>query len=88
MLRIDAVFKKTGLERAEKLVKDLEWFKEQGYEIPEPMTPGITYSEYLKVLAEKDPEAFICHFYNIYFAHSAGGQMIGTKVKKKKNFLH
>ncbi|EOA34027.1 hypothetical protein CARUB_v10021525mg [Capsella rubella] len=74
-----AVFKKTGLERAEKLGKDLEWFKEQGYEIPEPIAPGRTYSEYLKILAERDPEAFICHFYNIYFAHSAGGQMIGTK---------
>ncbi|XP_010415628.1 PREDICTED: heme oxygenase 3, chloroplastic-like [Camelina sativa] len=77
------VFKNTGLERAEKLGKDLEWFKEQGYEIPEAMAPGRTYSEYLKVLAERDPEAFICHFYNIYFAHSAGGQMIGTKVSKK-----
>lgn len=24
--------------------------------------------------------AFLCHFYNTYFAHSAGGKMIGTKL--------
>lgn len=76
----DAEFRKTGLERSEKLAKDLEWFKEQGYTIPEPSSPGISYAQYLEELSEKDPQAFICHFYNIYFAHSAGGRMIGKKV--------
>lgn len=76
----DAEFRNTGLERSEALAKDLEWFKEQGYAIPEPSAPGVTYSEYLKELSEKDPQAFICHFYNVYFAHSAGGRMIGRKV--------
>ena len=57
---------------SESLAKDLEWFKEQGYAIPEPSAPGVNYSEYLKELSEKDPQAFICHFYNIYFAHSTG----------------
>ncbi|KFK30513.1 hypothetical protein AALP_AA7G272100 [Arabis alpina] len=78
-----AEFNNTGLERADKLAMDLEWFKEQGYEIPEPTAPGLTYSQYLKDLADKDPQAFICHFYNIYFAHSAGGRMIGRKVAEK-----
>ncbi|KAJ4708267.1 Heme oxygenase 1 [Melia azedarach] len=78
-----AEFRHTGLERSEKLAKDLEWFKEQGYAIPPPSSPGITYSEYLMDLSEKDPQAFICHFYNIYFAHSAGGRMIGKKVAEK-----
>ncbi|KAL0795718.1 hypothetical protein Bca101_067095 [Brassica carinata] len=78
-----AEFKNTGLERSEKLATDLEWFKEQGYEIPEPTALGKTYCQYLKDLAEKDPQAFICHFYNIYFAHSAGGRMIGRKVAEK-----
>ncbi|CAL9234336.1 unnamed protein product [Arabidopsis halleri] len=78
-----AEFKNTGLERAEKLATDLEWFKEQGYGIPEPTAPGKTYSQYLRELAEKDPQAFICHFYNIYFAHSAGGRMIGRKVAER-----
>ncbi|KAG4141083.1 hypothetical protein ERO13_D06G054525v2 [Gossypium hirsutum] len=78
-----AEFRDTGLERSEKLAKDLQWFKEQGYTIPEPSSPGVTYAEYLKELSEKDPQAFICHFYNIYFAHSAGGRMIGKKVAEK-----
>ncbi|CAI0542923.1 unnamed protein product [Linum tenue] len=80
---IYAEFKNTGLERSASLAKDLEWFKEQGYTIPEPSSPGVTYSEYLKELADNDPQAFICHFYNIYFAHSAGGRMIGRKVAEK-----
>ncbi|XP_022755129.1 heme oxygenase 1, chloroplastic-like isoform X2 [Durio zibethinus] len=78
-----AEFRNTGLERSEKLAKDLWWFKEQGYAIPEPSSPGVTYAKYLKELSEKDPQAFICHFYNIYFAHSAGGRMIGKKVAEK-----
>ncbi|GMH18957.1 hypothetical protein Nepgr_020798 [Nepenthes gracilis] len=76
-------FRNTGLERSQKLAKDLEWFKEQGYAIPEPSTPGLTYASYLEELSEKDPQAFLCHFYNIYFAHSAGGRMIGKKVAEK-----
>jgi heme oxygenase len=79
---IDAVFRNTGLERSEKLAKDLEWFKEQGHTIPEPSSPGVNYAEYLKELSEKDPQAFLCHFYNVYFAHTAGGRMIGKKVNK------
>ncbi|KAJ4878391.1 hypothetical protein Rs2_43409 [Raphanus sativus] len=79
-----AGFKNTGLERATNLAKDLEWFKEQGYEIPEPRAHCKTYSQYLKDIAENDPPAFICHFFNIYFGHSAGGgRMIGTKVSER-----
>lgn len=76
----DAEFRNTGLERAESLEKDLAWFKEQGHSIPEPSSPGLNYSAYVEELSKKDPQAFICHFYNTYFAHSAGGRMIGKKV--------
>lgn len=76
-------FRNTGLERSERLAKDLESFVQQGHAIPEPRSPGTTYSKYLEELAEKDPPAFICHFYNIYFAHTAGGLMIGRQVAKK-----
>ncbi|KAF8389113.1 hypothetical protein HHK36_025799 [Tetracentron sinense] len=79
-LAADAEFRNTGLERSEKLAKDLEWFKEQGYAIPEPSSPGVTYAHFLEELSEKNPQAFICHFYNVYFAHTAGGRMIGKKV--------
>ncbi|TVU08086.1 hypothetical protein EJB05_41471 [Eragrostis curvula] len=79
----DAEFRNTGLERSEALKKDLEWFKQQGHAIPEPSAPGTTYATYLEELSEKDPQAFICHFYNVYFAHTAGGRMIGKKVAEK-----
>lgn len=75
-----AEFRDTGLERSESLAKDLDWFREQGHTIPEPSSPGVSYAQYLQDLSEKDPQAFLCHFYNIYFAHSAGGRMIGRKV--------
>lgn len=78
-----AEFRSTGLERSGSLANDLEWFKEQGYTIPEPSTPGLTYASCLEELAKKDPQAFICHFYNVYFAHTAGGRMIGRKVAEK-----
>ena len=31
-------------------------------------------------LARAAPPAFLCHYYNVYFAHTAGGRMIGAKV--------
>lgn len=80
MFLSDAEFWNTGLERSESLAKDLEWFKEQGHIIPAPSSPGLSYAQYLEELSENDPQAFICHFYNIYFAHTAGGRMIGKKV--------
>lgn len=76
----DELFRNTGLERADKLAKDFEWFTSQGHEIPEAGIEGTTYAKYLKELSETDPPAFICHFYNVYFAHSAGGKFIGKKV--------
>ncbi|XP_059635100.1 heme oxygenase 1, chloroplastic-like [Cornus florida] len=75
-----AEFRNTGLERSEGLAKDLEWFKEKGHVIPEPSSPGASYALFLEELSEKDPQGFLCHFYNIYFAHTAGGRMIGKKV--------
>lgn len=37
----------------------------------------------LEQAASEDPAAFICHFYNFYFAHTAGGRMIGKKVRSE-----
>ncbi|KAJ4964020.1 hypothetical protein NE237_023959 [Protea cynaroides] len=78
-----AYFRKTGLERTECLSKDLEWFAQQGIAIPQPGPPGVSYAEYLRELAEKSAPLFLCHFYNIYFAHIAGGQVIGKQVCEK-----
>ncbi|RCV22467.1 hypothetical protein SETIT_4G223100v2 [Setaria italica] len=78
-----AEFRSTGLERSEPLKKDLEWFRQQGHKIPEPCAPGITYASLLEELSVKEPYAFVCHFYNVYFAHSAGGRIIGKEVAEK-----
>lgn len=75
-------FQKTGLERSGPLARDLAWMKEEGYTIPPVGDAGDAYVKYLREVAEKSPPAFICHFYNTYFAHSAGGRMIGTKVSE------
>lgn len=48
--------------------------------VPEPSNPGITYVKYLEELGEKSPSLFLSHFYNIYFAHITGGQVIAKKV--------
>ena len=71
----DAAFRKTGLERTGPLRTDLAWFKsEYGMDAPVLVDdgPGRTYARLLTTLAATDPPAFICHFYNIYFAHTAG----------------
>lgn len=44
----NAEFRNTGLERSERLAKDLEWFLQQGHAIPDPRYPGKNYSEYLE----------------------------------------
>ena len=48
--------------------------------IPPPSDPGVTYVKYLEGLAEKSPPLFLSHYYNIYFSHIAGGQVIGKQV--------
>ena len=48
------------------------------------LTPAcvLACNSYLQQLAAKDAPGFLCHWYNVYFAHTAGGRMIGTKVAK------
>jgi heme oxygenase len=58
---------------------------QQTYNLPEPVVegdgPGKRYALHLQQLARDDPQYFICHYYNFFFAHTAGGRMIGTKVR-------
>ncbi|XP_059636616.1 probable inactive heme oxygenase 2, chloroplastic [Cornus florida] len=78
-----AYFRKTGLERSRGLSKDLDWFSQQDIVIPPPSNPGVTYVKYLEELAEKSAPLFLSHFYNIYFSHIAGGQVIAKQVSEK-----
>lgn len=78
-------FVDTGLERREALDKDLAALSaEWGVELPALAIngPGTMYAAYLRAIAADNPPAFLCHFYNTYFAHTAGGRMIGRKVSE------
>lgn len=79
----DAEFTGTGLERGEALAKDIAHIEQQYglvAPVPQPDGPGYTYAATLRLLAASNPPAFICHYYNFYFAHTAGGRMIGHSV--------
>ena len=75
-----ASFGGSGLERSEALAGDIAWFAEEGLEAPALAAPGKAYVELLeKMAADSEYERFVCHFYNHYFAHTAGGRMIGKR---------
>lgn len=80
-----ARFADTGLERSAALAQDIAWFEaEYGLKAPalSATGPGAVYAAKIRELAKSDPPAFICHFYNFYFAHTAGGRMIGSQMSK------
>lgn len=77
-----ASLKDTGLERVVPLEKDIAWFVEQGEEECAPSSRATEYTDFLETLASDNLEGFVCHFYNQYFAHTAGGRMIGAKMSK------
>jgi hypothetical protein len=71
-----AVFRDTGMERTNALEKDIEFMvQEYGLERPEPGCPGGQYAKLLREI-ESTPE-LVCHY---YFAHTAGGRMIGKQM--------
>lgn len=72
-----AVLKNTGLERTAALDQDIAWFLSEGLEATTPSEAATGYVAELKSLSTP---AFVCHFYNYYFAHTAGGRMIGKKL--------
>eukprot|EP00890_Picochlorum_soloecismus_P002508 jgi/Picsp_1/3258/NSC_06098-R1_heme oxygenase 1 len=76
----------TGLERGDALSKDVQYAIDNWGLHANPVTqedsPGTLYASKLRELAESNPPAFICHYYNFYFAHTAGGRMIGKKVSE------
>ena len=53
-------------------------------EVPEVGSYGSSYCALLRGMAETGEwEPFTCHFYNYYFAHTAGGRMIGKMMSDK-----
>eukprot|EP00638_Chattonella_subsalsa_P005771 CAMPEP_0117752118 /NCGR_PEP_ID=MMETSP0947-20121206/11414_1 /TAXON_ID=44440 /ORGANISM="Chattonella subsalsa, Strain CCMP2191" /LENGTH=217 /DNA_ID=CAMNT_0005570697 /DNA_START=220 /DNA_END=873 /DNA_ORIENTATION=+ len=74
-------FRNTGLERTAPLTTDIDWMT-KAYKLDQPEVGelGRNYANVLKNVAEESTPGFICHYYNHYFAHTAGGRMIGKKM--------
>ena len=72
----------TGLERALSIRQSLDWMisYDDALTIPDCGDAGKTYALFLKSLADESIPKFMCHYYNHYFAHTAGGRMIGKKM--------
>lgn len=75
----------TGLERSEGLEKDINFMLSEYGDILVERHPVGSYGlDYVKVIEKLAKEnqipAFICHYYNYYFAHTAGGRMIGKQM--------
>ena len=88
------LFRDTGLERVKALDEDIVFLcDEYGVAKPDVGEFGKSYAEEIRRMAKDGavPE-LMCHFYNHYFAHTAGGIMIGKAMaaalldKKVLNF--
>ncbi|KAL7547384.1 hypothetical protein ACHAWF_010698 [Thalassiosira exigua] len=81
-----ASFRNTGLERTAALEKDIAWMCEKyDLERPEMGAPGRAYAEELRTMVDgkgRGVPEFVCHYYNFYYAHLAGGRMIGKQMSK------
>jgi len=78
-------FRSTGLERSQALKEDIKWICEHDSSLSLPICgePGLKYSEFLQSIAQESIPKFMCHYYNHYFAHTAGGRMIGKRMCEK-----
>ena len=74
-----APFRNCGLERTKALETDIEFMvSEYGLTRPDVGKLGADYAASIRQM-DSIPE-FMCHFYNFYFAHTAGGRMIGKQM--------
>jgi len=80
-----AVLRNTGLERTKALEEDIKWMLQYDKTLQTPTCGdnGKAYAAFLKQISKESVPKFICHFYNHYFAHTAGGRMIGKKMADK-----
>ena len=76
-----APLRNSGLERAAALDSDIAWFAAEGVAAPPVAPQGASYAAMIQEMADAgELEAFVCHYYNFYFAHTAGGRMIGKRM--------
>eukprot|EP00667_Euglena_gracilis_P015894 EG_transcript_16567 len=76
---------RTGLERVASIDEDIATLQAEDptLMLPAPYAEVEAYAARLREMARDDVPAFICHFYNTHFAHTAGGQMIGRLLSTK-----
>jgi hypothetical protein len=73
--------RQTGLERVVRLESDIQFMSETyGVDRPPVGQKGSSYATKIRHEGSENLPRFICHFYNYYFAHTAGGRMIGKKM--------
>lgn len=78
-----SMLRDTGLERTKALKEDLNYIcnvYDTTIQQPAIGKAGTEYSLFLKNIVKESIPKFICHYYNHYFAHTAGGRMIGKKM--------
>lgn len=77
-------FVNTKLERTQGLEQDIQFMcSEYNLERPSVGVMGQSYAEEIRKIGKKGKTAipeFMCHYYNYYFAHTAGGRMIGKQM--------
>jgi len=75
-------FRNTGLERVKSLETDIDFLvKEYDLKRPKIGKAGMEYAQVIeKAIEDNHIPEFMCHFYNFYFAHTAGGRMIGKQM--------
>jgi len=80
------LFLDTGLERCAVLENDIQYLiNTYNLSRPTPGTMSQTYGDVLTSIANRGKDGIpelICHYYNHYFAHTAGGRMIGKSLSK------
>ena len=83
-------FRNNGIERTKELEKDIDWMCTQ-FSLDKPAVGGAgsRYANELRNMVTMNDEGenvgvpeFVCHYYNYYFAHLAGGRMIGKQMSK------
>mmetsp|Transcript_3802 Transcript_3802/g.9978 ORF Transcript_3802/g.9978 Transcript_3802/m.9978 type:complete len:272 (+) Transcript_3802:112-927(+) len=77
-----AVFRNSPLDRVQALDEDID-FIEKEYVVKKPNVgkAGQDYADVIRQLGKEGSIAeFLCHYYNFYFAHTAGGRMIGKQM--------
>ena len=77
-----AVFRNSPLDRVQALDIDIDFMeKEYGIKRPNVGLHGLDYADMIRQLGKDGSiKEFMCHYYNFYFAHTAGGRMIGKQM--------